>query len=155
MGGVTPYHGGLRQRLRRRSPGVAALIGLAIGLAGCSPFGLPFGPDAGGVSNEVVGSIPVHATLSDSVDPSDWEAVRRTIAAVPQNQSQTVNWSNPDTGSTGAVTALAAAAGASCRPFATTVSDPHGVRRYSGQVCRQIDGRWRLKSIAADDALFS
>jgi surface antigen len=129
-----------------------ALCGMALG--GCSTLGLPFGSEAA-VDTTTVGSIPVSAKLSDSVNPSDWETIQRTVAAVPSNQSQTVEWTNSRTGSTGTVIALAASGNASCRAFATTISDPRGVRRYSGQVCRQLAGQWRLKSVSADDALFS
>jgi surface antigen len=155
LGGVDAYNGsGGRQHLSRTA-GVAGLILIGLALGGCSSLGLPFGPRAAGVSYETVGSIPVSAKLNDSVDPSDWEAIRRTVAAVPPNQAKTLDWSNPDTRSTGAVIALAAKDGSSCRAFATTVSDAKGVRRYSGQLCRQPDGRWQLRAVAPDDALFS
>jgi len=126
----------------------------AFALGGCSTLGLPFGPELADAP-QTVGSIPVSATLTDSVNPSDWEAVRRAMAAVPADKSQTVEWTNPGTGSTGTAMAIAGSVGAACRPFATTVSDPRGVRRYSGQVCRQTPGQWQLESVSADDALFS
>jgi surface antigen len=82
--------------------------------------------------------------------------VRKTVSTVPVDQQQTVEWNNPGTGSNGAVT-VAEVPGqvALCRPFSTTVSDPHGVRRYRGQACRETDGRWQLQGISADDARLS
>jgi surface antigen len=123
-------------------------------LAGCSTMG-----QSPAVSADITGTIPVRATVAvaASVDSSDWEAVRRTIAALPAGPTPTVDWSNPDTGSTGALTVGATAAGKDtlCRAFVTTISDPHGVRRFRGTACRGIDGRWQLKGVVPDDALLS
>ena len=45
--------------------------------------------------------------------------------------------------------------GAVCRPFATTINDERGVRRYRGDACLRTDGRWQLNGVTADDALLS
>ena len=153
MRGVAAYSERLPRRQTVRLLGAVAMIALAGALGGCSTLGLPFGAEL--ADTQAVGSISVNATLTDSVNPSDWEAVRRTVAAVPASQSKTVAWTNPRTGSSGTAIAIAGAAGATCRPFATTVSDPRGVRRYSGQLCRSSEGQWQVKSVAADDAFFS
>jgi surface antigen len=152
--GVTAYTGGVSSRQTRSSAVLATILILASALGGCSTLGLPFGPELA-AAPQTVGTVPVKATLNDSVDPSDWQIVQRTVAAVPPDQTRIVEWSNPATGSTGSATAIAGAVGGSCRPFATTVSDPHGIRSYSGQLCRQSNGHWQLKSVSAADALFS
>jgi surface antigen len=137
-----------------RGGALAAAAVLALALAGCSTLGLPFGPERA-VDTRTVGAIPVNATSVDTVDPSDWETVRRSLAAVAVDKTITVEWANPDTGSTGTVTAIPVAGANSCRAFATTVSDPHGIRRYSGQLCRLSDGRWQIARISPVDAHFS
>ncbi len=125
-------------------------------------MGVPFGPDLADVSPEITGSIPtkpVKVDVVDQVDPSDWETIRRAVAKIPADMGATdVEWSNPDTRSTGTIAALAApsaGAGTLCRPFATTVNDIRGVRRYRGEACQRTDGRWQLMDVAADDALLS
>jgi surface antigen len=111
------------------------------------------------VSAETTGSITVEAAAVDQVDPSDWEAVRRALAGVSQDaEVSRIEWSNPDTGSTGTIATLdlpVERSGTLCRPFATTVSDVRGVSRYRGEACRRADGRWQLFGVIADDAQFS
>jgi surface antigen len=159
---ATPYTGSAKRRQIATLVAVGGLSFLAAGLSGCATGSLPFAPpllpQMTSISGETVGSITTQA-LIESVDASDWEAIRRTIAAAPAGETKSLDWSNPDTRSTGALTVGVAAeiagSGALCRTFVTTVSDPRGVRRYRGQACRETDGRWHLKGVAADDALFS
>ena len=127
-------------------------------LAGCATIGLPFGPDLTKVSLETTAAIPARGSSIETVDASDWETVRRTVALIPASEARTLDWSNPDTRSTGSITVAAAddaKASAACRAFATTVSDSHGIRRYRGQACRETSGRWQLKGVAGDDAVLS
>ena len=66
-----------------------------------------------------------------------------------------IDWSNPDTGSTGTVTAYPVVAnqgGMLCRTVATTVNDLRGIRHYRGQACQRRDGRWQLLQFTADAA---
>ncbi len=140
---------------------LVAVAAIAASLGGCVALLPPLDDTASvaGVSNETTGSISTAASLVDQVDPSDWEAVRRAVAAVsPQTATTRVEWSNPDTGSTGTVATLARPVeqdGTLCRSFATTVNDMRGVRRYRGEACRRSDGSWRLYGMIADDAKFS
>lgn len=134
----------------------AAVAGLAISLAGCAGLGLPFGGAAGTqVSGETTASLPEKTDVIGQVDPSDWEAVRRTVAGVPVDAATGgVEWTNPDTGSTGTIANIdppIERGGMPCRPFATTVSDTHGVRLYRGEACQRFDGRWQLYGMIADD----
>jgi surface antigen len=136
-----------------------AALALAVAgeLAGCASLGLPFGPDLVRTFDQT-SAVAVKGDGADNVAASDWDAVKKTISGLPPGQAKSVQWSNPVTGSTGAVTLLgdaAAPAAAACRPFSTTISDPRGVRRYRGQACRQTDGRWQLIGLAAEDALLS
>lgn len=154
-----PYTGPSRPR---QSPlmGAIAVAAVALSLGGCASVGLPFGEASlAAVSGETTGSLPVKADVVSQVDSSDWEAVRRAVASVSQDrEASRIEWSNPDTGSTGTVATLDQPIdgnGALCRPFATTVSDVRGVRRYRGEACLRADGRWQLHGMIADDAQFS
>ena len=141
--------------------GVAAAL-LALSLGGCAGLGLPFGAEMAANSaaaNGKIGPTLVSAQVVDGVDASDWEAIRRTVAAVPTDSTvDTIAWRNPDTGSVGTISGLNAAqakAGLECRGFATTVSDQRGVRRYRGEACQRTNGRWQLYGMVPDDAQLS
>lgn len=151
-----------QSRLRQLSPFIRGLVlaVLVLSLGGCAAMGLPFGgSDMAPVSGETTGAIPAKAEVVDQVDPSDWEAVRRTVAGAPEGAAAgSLEWSNPDTGSSGTIAAVEAPidrSGTLCRPFATTVSDVRGVRRYRGEACLRTDGRWQLHGMVAEDAQFS
>lgn len=122
----------------------AVLGGLALAIAGCS---------ATAIDPTETGSV-VRATVTDGVDPSDWETVRRTIAETGAGALDQA-WQNPKTGSSGTVTATAPEprAGGVCRTFATTVNDLRGIRRYRGEACRTGDSGWNLTGIVPEDSL--
>jgi surface antigen len=105
------------------------------------------------------GATLASAKVADSVDPSDWEAVRRAVASAPDEASEAaIPWSNPHTGSDGTINASAATVGKSgalCRSLETTISDYRGVRLYRGEACRRADGRWQIVRLAAGDATLS
>jgi hypothetical protein len=107
--------------------------------------------------NMATGSIRPAATAAVALaDPSDWETIRRALAsAIDSGNSASIDWSNPDTGSFGVITASNAANGAGCHSFDTTMSDVRGVRRYSGEVCKMTNGRWALRSVKPADAALS
>lgn len=165
----------VRQRLPARQPAgvppsgprVRRIAGLVL-LAGLTGCGLtPFGND--GIDSTTTGSITPAATpapaapvkplptVVDSVDPSDWEAIRdlaaRRLDGAPNGVA--LDWSNPDTGNSGTIAALAGAksrdSGLACRPIALTVSDVRGVRRYHGNACRVTADFWQLSDMTADD----
>ncbi|MHA1549577.1 MAG: RT0821/Lpp0805 family surface protein [Alphaproteobacteria bacterium] len=152
----TSYSAAAEARKSHTARRAALMAALALFLGGCSSVGLgdyARGPQA---SNQAgAGLMKASLTVADTVDPSDWEAVRRRIARIPRDDIGRYDWSNPDTRSTGTMTVLAvgtAGSSATCRPFATTLSDSRGIRRYRGEACRRADGRWQLFGIRADDA---
>ena len=147
-------------RLGLSAAAVAApLLGLVtLLLTGCAGMGLPFadiGPErTGSVRTASAGGQSANAV--SAVDPSDWEAVRRAVAEAiaARNTDATIEWTNPDTGSSGTISPLLATTASSssgCRAFATTMSDARGVRHYRGDACRETDGRVRLLRVVADD----
>jgi len=153
----TSYIGEGRTRQSPPFMRAAAIALTVLSLAGCSRLGLPFGDSD---DPKTTGAVQVAAKVTDHVDASDWEAIRRAVATAPIDGSdaQGIDWSNPDTGSSGVITAYPAVAekgGALCRTLATTVNDVRGVRRYRGEACQRTDGRWQLFKIAADDSKLS
>jgi surface antigen len=122
----------------------AVLGGIALIAAGCS---------ATAIDPTQTGSV-VRASATDGVDPSDWEAVRRTIAEIGEDAFD-LAWKNPKTGSSGTVTAMAPESRADgvCRAFATTVNDLRGIRRYRGEACHDGNAGWRLSGIVPEDSV--
>jgi hypothetical protein len=119
------------------------LGGIALASAGCS---------ATAIDPIRTGSV-VQAAVTDGVDPSDWETVRRTIADIG-GEALDRAWRNPKTGSSGTLTAMAPEprAGGVCRAFATTVNDVRGIRNYRGEACRTQGAGWRLTGIIPEDS---
>ncbi len=149
------------RQIPRSCSAVAAAI-LALSLGGCAGLGLPFGAEMASTDPMTTGSIKptlVSASVVDGVDASDWEAIRRTVAATSADSPvDRLAWRNPDTGSAGSIVALSAAhrqGVLECRTFATTVNDQRGVRRYRGEACQRSNGRWQLYGMVADDAQLS
>jgi surface antigen len=141
---------------RRQLPVVrlAAAFLLALSIAGCARFGLPFNEATEGIDPIQTGSL-VKATVSDRVDPSDWLTVRQTLARIPASADAgtTIDWWNDTTNSAGTVATLTAATtrdGSLCRTFAATINDLRGIRRYRGQACRGSDG-WHVSDVMPDD----
>jgi hypothetical protein len=144
---------------RAHSTGVHLLRGavialVALSLGGCAGIGLPFGEhgNSGRMASTglVVQPILASATITDQLDPSDWESIRRTIEGAAKASSR-VDWSNAITGSVGSIV-LAADSKDGCRMFAATINDLHGIRRYRGGACLVPGGRLQLRGIVADDA---
>jgi 17 kDa outer membrane surface antigen len=128
---------------------------LAVSLGGCAGLGLPFsepGTD-GQLSANGTGTARLmlaSAVVSDRVDASDWESVRRTIESAPSKAIK-LGWNNAATGSLGSVT-VASSDGSGCRLFAATVNDARGIRRYRGESCEDVDGHAQIHGVMADDA---
>jgi hypothetical protein len=136
---------------KAQTPVVAAALAIIIvvGLSGCARVGLA----------DVTGSVKKQKAsptlVTDRVDPSDWKMVKNALAQMPEPgvPGAEMAWQNPQTGSDGVITALAAMAkggGPLCRAFATTVNDTRGIRRYRGQACK-VEGDWQLTQVTVDD----
>lgn len=156
-GRATTYTAGGGGRNARTLPATVAIAFLAIALAACSSAGPPLGERKSGrtAAAAIAKPRPASVTVIAEVDPSDWEAIRREIAASSEATTQSLDWRNPDTGSTGTIALLPAISktGVLCRSFAATVGDMRGVHRYGGEACLRTDGRWQLTAITADDVL--
>jgi surface antigen len=150
------YIGGGRQRQSPPFMRPVAVALLAAALGGCAGLGLPFET----ASNQKMATGSIHKVSTNAggnVDQSDWETVRRAVATIAGKDatSDTVDWRNPDTGSTGTIAILGGVTAANdenCRNFATTVNDMRGIRHYRGEACRMTNGRWQLFGVLADDS---
>jgi hypothetical protein len=146
----TSYTGRRPERQSLTCLRAAVLAVLALAVTGCAGVGgTPFGAGSGVSGGRGV----IQAAVTDAVDPSDWEAVRRTLAKIGTDALD-LAWQNPKTGSSGTVTAMAAEprSGGVCRVFATTVNDLRGIRRYRGEACQPQGENWRLTGIIPEDS---
>lgn len=155
-----PYIDVARRRQSARRFVVLTIAAMTATLGGCAGMGLPFADVDRTTTASIPGSHPVlaSATFIDRVDPSDWQSIRKTIAAAPNAATTGIEWTNPATGTTGTVAVAAAKTpknGLSCRTFATTISDARGIRRYRGDACLSGGGMLTLRDVAADDATIS
>lgn len=153
FGRATSYTADSGGRNARTLPAALALVAIAALLSACASVGER---NSGRLAAATLAKPqPVKASAIGEVDPSDWEAIRREIAASSEATTQSLEWRNPDTGSSGTIALLPAIseAGVLCRSFAATVGDVRGIHRYGGEACLRTDGRWQLHAITADDVL--
>jgi len=141
-------------RPARQSPPffrAAVLVGLLLATAGCARVGLP----SAVTQTDSIRTGSIKTSVTDGVDPSDWEVVRQTVASIDPARStvRDLDWRNPHTGSYGTLGARAAEkrSGGVCRAFSTTVADFRGVRHFSGEACQPAGGAWQLAGIIPDD----
>jgi surface antigen len=148
------YIGAGRQRQSPPYIRLAAIALLAAMLGGCAGLGMPF--ESASRDTMTTGSIQkVSAKAGGSTAPSDWEAVRSTIAGAMVSKTEAVAWRNPSTGSNGELSILntsTATNDGNCRNFVTTMNDMRGIRRYRGEACKMANGRWQLFGVLADDS---
>jgi 17 kDa outer membrane surface antigen len=146
-------------RVRQSPPlvGPAAIALLAAALCGCSGLGLPLGESTVDRSLSTGSIETVSSKEQRKVAQSDWQAVRRGIAqtAADPSLNGTLDWRNPETGTTGTLTVLetvTATNDPNCRNFQTTINDMRGIRHYRGEACKSANDRWELFSVLADDS---
>jgi hypothetical protein len=78
------------------------------------------------------------------------EAIRGSLAVLTGG---TIFWSNSESGSDGIIEFAADDAAETCRPFAATVSDLRGIRRYRSEACPGSDGAWDFAEITPEDSV--
>ncbi|WP_410768794.1 RT0821/Lpp0805 family surface protein [Endobacterium cereale] len=81
----------------------------------------------------------------------DVVAIERAMAAAPQQQTNSVPWASPTTGSAGVLsyTESRSADGRTCRAFLSSRQSLDGGDTLNGQACAEGDGRWRVNSLNA------
>ncbi len=146
---------------------LAAVLGLALGLAGCAvsgPLGSMFSKnkdkDARAYASEdVTGSIgappaiPASASTAGLPVETDLVFARMAIVDVLKRGSKEISspWENPSSGARGTVTPIASAyqkEGLTCRDFLASYLRREGAETWmQGQACRAKVGEWEVKSL--------
>lgn len=87
-------------------------------------------------------------TKPEGVDGTDAKVITDVVTTVPTpRQQMALNWSNPETGSTGTVLSIDSFKGKHgqiCRGFKTSVNSFMGVALYNGETCQVREDRWLL-----------
>ncbi|WP_198008701.1 RT0821/Lpp0805 family surface protein [Ahrensia sp. R2A130] len=87
-------------------------------------------------------------TKPEGVDGTDARVITDVVTTVPTpRQQMALNWSNPETGSTGTVLSIDSFKGKHgqiCRGFKTSVNSFMGVALYNGETCKVREDRWLL-----------
>lgn len=99
-------------------------------------------------------SKPAAPQAAPSITPADWAYARGalSLAMGADAVNASVPWANPDTGSYGSFSAVAATVaenGATCRPFAASRSGGGSEQRLEGTACRTAAGHWEAVAIRA------
>ena len=92
---------------------------------------------------------------AEGVDPRDAETIKMAVAEAQSEgtDSHLLAWSNPETGSSGTITAIdqfVGSHGQSCKKFRTTVDSFMGISLYNGETCKQKKGLWVLSWFLRD-----
>lgn len=156
-----------------RGMAVAALLGVALVVGGCSQsagqkeqVGTVIGAVAGGVAGSAfgrgtgqhimigVGTLAgalIGMEVGRSLDRADQayatRTTQRTLETAPTGQ--TGSWVNPDSGHSGTVTPVRTYQrqdGTPCREFTQTVQIGGKTEEAYGTACRQADGSWKIVS---------
>ena len=120
-----------------------------IGLGGCS-ISIPLGPFA---SDDTTGSIkPETSPLSPDLDIKDWRIAEPVLnkALLSHEASAPVEWTNPDSGRSGAFQTVASAFlrdGKPCRAFVARVTLADSVKMLQAVGCAREAGEVALDKV--------
>lgn len=131
---------------------LAAAIILAAALSGCA---VGKSVDRLAAENELVTNSVTEAVEPEGIDPTDAEAIKLKVAdaEIGGTDSNLLAWSNPETGSSGTITAIdqfIGTHGQSCKKFRTTVDSFMGIALYKGETCELKKGFWVLSWFIRD-----
>ena len=122
--------------------GLGALAGAQIGDGKGQLAAVAIGTLLGAYAGNEVGK---------SLDKADQAYAEKAYRQAQTSQlGQTVAWNNPESGHSGAVTAIRDGkelnSGAYCREFKTVVSIDGQTEEAYGKACQQTDGSWKIKN---------
>lgn len=124
-----------------------AVLALSLaGVQGCAVGGNTLPKLAS--NNSVITNSVVAQTKPEGVAATDADIIKSvvTTAAVPESINA-LAWQNPETGSSGTITAIdnfMGKHGQKCRGFKTSVDTFMGISFYNGEACQISPGQWVL-----------
>jgi 17 kDa outer membrane surface antigen len=136
------WNGGILAGASSKALPVALFAFCLIGLSGCS-ISIPLGPFA---SDDTTGSIkPETSPLSPDLDIKDWRIAEPVLskALLSHEDSAPLEWSNPDSGRSGAFQTVASAFlrdGKPCRAFVARLTLADSVKMLQAIGCPREAG---------------
>jgi surface antigen len=129
---------------------LGTLGGAALGGLAGAQIGSGSGQLAATAAGVLIGAV-VGRKIGSSLDKTDQLYAERTAQSTLENSPSGVfsQWSNPDSGNYGTVTAQPAyqtASGQYCREYQTTVIVGGEAQEGYGTACRMKDGSWQIQS---------
>ncbi|NDW05261.1 RT0821/Lpp0805 family surface protein [Jiella pacifica] len=125
------------------------LLALTAGLGGCVVAG-PSVEDTL-LDPTITGSVKAPGKIADIDDDSDRRIVRNAVSAADIEKGKgRFSWSNPETGSSGVITAMNQQRDGDsiCRSFETSRQRFDGIALYQGRACTVGAGEWALIEFA-------
>jgi surface antigen len=131
--------------------GTKQTVGALGGAAAGGYLGSQFGGGTGNLLMTGAGTLLgafVGSELGKSLARADQAAASRAaVQAYSAPIGQTISWSNPETGNSGAITPVREGrtqSGAYCREFQQTILVGGRSEQAVGQACQQADGSWQI-----------
>jgi len=122
------------------------LLSLALGASGCAVAGNSLPEIADG--KQLVTNSVVKKAKTEGIEETDAELIKQTVStASTASAAQPLAWTNPKTGSSGAIVAIdkfMGKHGQQCRGFKTSVDNFMGIAFYNGEACQISAGTWVL-----------
>ncbi|MEJ1157878.1 RT0821/Lpp0805 family surface protein [Prosthecomicrobium sp. N25] len=142
-------------QVRQRHPAwpVFWMLVASASLGACSSLGTV--ETTGSVQTAVPAPEPEPKSADAQGAESDWATVGKTLARAAPVRETRVEWSNRETGNSGTISDVIAAApraGTPCRSFATTFASLDGVRLYHGEACRSGPDAWEVVTVRPAEA---
>lgn len=122
------------------------VISLSLLASGCAVNGNSL-PEVESSSDLITGSVS-EKVQPEGVAKSDSEIIKYAVAEnVSATSNAPIQWTNPATGSSGAVVSIdqfTGKHGQNCKGFKTSVSNFAGIAFYNGETCKVEAGQWVL-----------
>ena len=122
------------------------LLTLVASASGCAVTGNSLPDIVDG--NQLVTNSVVEKAKTEGIEETDAELIKTTVAGASHvSATKPLAWSNPKTGSTGAIVAIdkfMGKHGQKCRGFKTSVDNFMGIAFYNGEACQISAGEWVL-----------
>ncbi|MEM8749332.1 MAG: RT0821/Lpp0805 family surface protein [Pseudomonadota bacterium] len=131
----------------------AMLVAACVALSACAVNGNSL-PELTSSDQLVTNSVAEQAR-PNGVSKTDAEVIKSTVASIDDaSRTEPLAWSNPETGSSGAIVAIdqfMGKHGQRCKGFKTTLSSFMGISYYDGEACQISPGEWVLSWFKSAD----
>lgn len=129
---------------QKMSLGAPLVVALSLAVTGCAVNGNAL-PDITNGDQLVTHSV-VNKNKPAGIEKADAEVIKTTVVSA-STEPKPLAWTNPQTGSSGAIVAIdnfMGKHGQQCRGFKTSVANFMGIAYYNGETCQVSGENWVL-----------